>query len=307
VSLKDPPRLLDSTAKTPNFVRDALDAGRADVPRHDQLARLAQRLPIDVPPPAGPGSAPAPVAAIPSALPGAIVGAALGLAVIGLHALLTRAEAPPTLDRGAPTALLAASSAVASPTPPRRNDTSTPPSTAPVRAVAAPAIPAAASADPSMRSADKSPTDPPIAPPAAPGSGQDLAGRSAGGDLGAQAPTIAGETEIQLLQRAQDALGSSPARALDILNQHAARFPGAGLGQEREVIAIDALVRLGRAGEARERAAAFAARFPTSAHLRRIGSLVPSAGIDSALHKNPDPAAPTGQQGADRPPKEGLP
>ena len=65
--LKDPPRLLDSPTGTPDFLRDALDAGRADVPRVDQLARLAQRLPIDVPPP-GPGSAvPAPVAAIPSA------------------------------------------------------------------------------------------------------------------------------------------------------------------------------------------------------------------------------------------------
>jgi hypothetical protein len=95
------------------------------------------------------------------------------------------------------------------------------------------------------------------------------------------------ETEIQLLHRAQDALGSAPSRALDLLSLHAARFPAAALGQEREVLAIDALVRLGRIGEARARAAAFAARFPTSAHLHRLEALVPSTGIDSEVHKAP--------------------
>jgi hypothetical protein len=101
------------------------------------------------------------------------------------------------------------------------------------------------------------------------------------------------ETEIQLLQRAQDALGSAPSQALDLVNRHAARFPGAALGQEREVLAIDALVRLGRVSEARARAAAFAARFPASAHLHRLEALVPSTGIDSEVHKAPAQAAPT--------------
>lgn len=280
--LKDPPRLLDSAAGAPDFVRDALDAGRADVPRLDQLARLAQRLPIEVPPPNGPASPPtALLATLPSALPGAIVGAVLGLAVIGLHTLFTRSEAPPTVDRGAPTAILvAASTAPVTPDRAPRDSASTPPSLASVRAVAAPAITAASGAEPPPRSADPTANTAPIAPAAIAGSPVDLGVNSPAGNLGAQSPTIDSETEIQLLQRAQDALGSGPAQALDLINHHAVRFPGSSLGQEREVIAVDALVRLGRVGEARARAAVFAARFPTSAHLRRLAALVPNSGID---------------------------
>jgi hypothetical protein len=280
--LKDPPRLLDSAAGAPDYLRDALDAGRADVPRTDQLARLASRLPIDVLPPNGPGSPPpTPLTAIPSALPGAIVGAVLGLAVIGIHALFSRSEAPIAVDRGAPTAILVATAAApATPERAPRDGAITPPSMASARAVAAAAIPSAANAEPAPRSADQAANAAPIAPPAIAGSDPDRAAGSAPGDVGAEAATVDGENEIQLLQRAQDALGRGPAQALDLINRHASRFPGSILGQEREVIAIDALVRLGRVGEARARAEAFAARFPTSAHLRRLAALVPSAGID---------------------------
>lgn len=280
--LKDPPRLLDSAAGAPDYLRDALDAGRADVPRTDQLARLAQRLPIDVPPPNGPVSPPrAPLATIPSALPGAIVGAVLGLAVIGLHTLFTRTEAPTTVDRGAPTAILApATTAPVSPERAALEGAITPPAVAPVRAVAPPASTAASSAEPSPRSADQAANAAPIAPAVVAGAGPDLAFKTSGSDVGAGPATVDTETEVQLLQRAQDALDRSPAQALDLISRHAARFPGSGLGQEREVIAVDALVRLGHVGEARARAAAFAARFPTSAHLRRLAALVPSAGID---------------------------
>jgi hypothetical protein len=301
VPLNDPPRLLDPAAKTPGFMRDALDAGRADVPNLDQMARLAQRLPIAVPPPNAPrspptGSPPAPLTAIPSALPGAIVGAALGLAVIGLHALLTSVGSPVIAAPIAPSAIVAAASPRAStPERPRRDEATTPQSPAPARALVAPAISAAVAADPPARSGDTTPTGGSIAPAVAAGSPENSPGRSPEGDLGAGAPTIESDTEIQLLQRAQDALGSSPSRALDLVNRHVARFPRATLGQEREVIAIDALVRLGRVGEARSRAAAFAAQFPTSAHLRRLAALVPSTGIDSEVHKESTLPAPTGQ------------
>ena len=280
--LKDPPRLLDSAAGAPDYLRDALDAGRADVPRTDQLARLAQRLPIDAPPPNGTGSPPrGPLTTIPSAVPGAIVGAVLGLAVIGLHALFTRAEAPPTVDRGAPTAILApAATAPVYPERAARDAANPPPAMAPVRAVAAPAVTAAPGAEPSPRSADQAANTAPIAVVVLAGGGPDLAVKPSGSDVGAGPAIVDTETEIQLLQRAQDALGRGPAQALDLINRHAARFPGSNLGQEREVMAVDALVRLGRVGEARARAAAFAARFPTSAHLRRLAALVPSAGID---------------------------
>ena len=79
---------------------------------------------------------------------------------------------------------------------------------------------------------------------------------------------------MDVLRRAQDALASDPARALAICSEHQQTFKRSGFAQEREVIAIDALVRLGRRGEAEARADRFARSWPTSGHLRRIDSLL---------------------------------
>jgi hypothetical protein len=87
-----------------------------------------------------------------------------------------------------------------------------------------------------------------------------------------------------LLQDAQDALRSDPARALALANQHAQRAPRGALAQEREVIAIEALVKLGRRGEARQRAARFEAAYPNSAQNRRVHLLVGEE-IDAGAHK----------------------
>jgi hypothetical protein len=46
------------------------------------------------------------------------------------------------------------------------------------------------------------------------------------------------------------------------------------MAQEREVIAIDALMRLGRADGAKARAGRFHAAWPDSAHGRRVDALV---------------------------------
>ena len=77
-------------------------------------------------------------------------------------------------------------------------------------------------------------------------------------------------TEIAILEDSQDALQSNPARALAQVDRHAARFPHSALAQEREVIAIEALLRLGRSDEARLRAARFEQSYPTSAHVPRM-------------------------------------
>jgi hypothetical protein len=303
---KDPPRLLDldldPDTGARDFVRRALDAGRADGPRPDQLARLAQRLPlVHAAPPAPrapvtttPAAPPAPLAAIPSALPGAIVGAVLALAVLGLHALLSPSEAPPPAPREAPAATLAAPAKAGAPERTRLVDPVTPP-TAAARAIPAPAPapPIPASAEPAARPADPPPSSAPTALASTAITSPDPTPGSPPSTLTALSPTEDSETEIQLLQRAQDALGSAPTRALDLVNRHAAKFPGSAFGQEREVLAIDALVRLGRHSEARARAASFAARFPTSAHLHRLEALVPSTRIDNEVHKAPAEAAPT--------------
>ena len=82
------------------------------------------------------------------------------------------------------------------------------------------------------------------------------------------------DAEVKLLGRAQDALRGRPEEALALCAEHAKRFPAGANVQEREVIAIDALVRLGRKDEARARADRFEARFPGSTHQRRIETLL---------------------------------
>ena len=49
--------------------------------------------------------------------------------------------------------------------------------------------------------------------------------------------------QMVVLRRAQDTLGSDPAGALALCGAHAQHFPRSSFAQEREVIAIDALVR----------------------------------------------------------------
>jgi hypothetical protein len=76
--------------------------------------------------------------------------------------------------------------------------------------------------------------------------------------------------EDQLLERARRALGPDPNRALALTREHARSYPNGVLAQEREVIAIEALKRLGRTGEADARRGTFEQRYPQSAHRRNL-------------------------------------
>jgi hypothetical protein len=67
-------------------------------------------------------------------------------------------------------------------------------------------------------------------------------------------------------------LKSDPARALSRASEAAAHYPHGVLVQEREVIAITALRRLGRSAEADRRAEAFAKAFPGSAFQRKLSA-----------------------------------
>ena len=90
---------------------------------------------------------------------------------------------------------------------------------------------------------------------------------------GARAKT---PSEAALLERARRALSSNPALALELTRRHQAEFPRGVLRQEREVIAIEALRRLGKADQARERGSDFRREFPDSAHGRAVDrGLVP--------------------------------
>jgi hypothetical protein len=82
------------------------------------------------------------------------------------------------------------------------------------------------------------------------------------------------DNEVKLLDDALAAVRTSPDRALLICNEHARRYPNGEFAQEREVIAIEALVKLGRQREAEQRARRFEARYPGSSHQRRIETLI---------------------------------
>jgi hypothetical protein len=84
--------------------------------------------------------------------------------------------------------------------------------------------------------------------------------------------------EPQLIERARKALVADPKRALALTQEYQRRFPSGALGVEREVIALEALARLGQSAEARRLAVAFEAKHPTSIHLPRVRSLLARLG-----------------------------
>jgi hypothetical protein len=95
-------------------------------------------------------------------------------------------------------------------------------------------------------------TAPPVAPPVATDSGQ----------------------ELRLLARAHRIAADEPAVALALADEHARRFPAGLMDQEREMIAVTALVKLGRIAEARQRAERFAREHAGSAYLERMRGIL---------------------------------
>lgn len=85
-------------------------------------------------------------------------------------------------------------------------------------------------------------------------------------------PPASADEELELLQKAMS--HSEPEQALATVEQHQKRFPDSPLAQEREVIAVQALVKLGRMEAAQERARRFRAAWPTSTHLMRLEVLL---------------------------------
>lgn len=233
--MTDPPRLLDDPA-TGDALRSALEAGRAEVPTEAQLDALAAKLGplIGGGPGGGPPAGPSPVAGA-AATGGKLLGG-LGIAAAGVAVALLVA----TPD---------------DPVPPRPRPA--PVAEAPVEA------PASSLPEGLDVPEDAVPED--VAPPPEPS-----IARPRASPRPAPAFEVDPAAELALLRRSQDALRSDPAAALALTAEHERRFGLGTLGQEREVVAIDALDRLGRDDAARARAASFRERWPRSAHLRRI-------------------------------------
>lgn len=77
-------------------------------------------------------------------------------------------------------------------------------------------------------------------------------------------------SEVDLLFEARKQMQRDPRAALALLDQHKTRFDDGQLAPEREVLAIEALRKLGQTAAATARLRAFRARYPDSLHLRRL-------------------------------------
>jgi hypothetical protein len=82
------------------------------------------------------------------------------------------------------------------------------------------------------------------------------------------------EAEQRLLGRAESQAATDPGAALASTREHRMRFPCGQLGAERELIAVHALMRLGRTTEARARASALLRRSDGSLYADRVHQLV---------------------------------
>jgi hypothetical protein len=83
--------------------------------------------------------------------------------------------------------------------------------------------------------------------------------------------------EAAMLERARRAMADDPLhpeRTLTLLDEHARAFPNGALGQEGEVLRIEALCQGGRTTEGRARARAFLERHRAGLYTRRVGALL---------------------------------
>jgi hypothetical protein len=87
---------------------------------------------------------------------------------------------------------------------------------------------------------------PPAARPLSPESPAATSPREALGDTLAR--------EVELLEQARARFDADPASALALLDEHARVFPAGKLAIERELLALDALERIGKTADARSRA-----------------------------------------------------
>jgi hypothetical protein len=80
--------------------------------------------------------------------------------------------------------------------------------------------------------------------------------------------------EAKLLNQAHAAMAADPRAAYAFASEHAKRYPRGQLAAERELILVQALVKLGRAHEAEARGRALRKRFPSSIYGERLDAVL---------------------------------
>ncbi len=208
----------------------------------------------------------------------ALRGALLGVAVMGgVEVLGDRAPEPGPAPARPAVTVVARASAPPSPAPsetpappqrvsPPRETVRPPASQVPVQAASARPPPS-----PSPSASVAPAADAPASTSGAPGAPAASAASASTGDALA--------AEMEHLARLRALQDSDPVQALALVAEGHGRFPHGLFTQEREAIAVTALVRLGRTAEARARAAAFLSAYPRSAFAERIKNLT---GLDGA-------------------------
>jgi hypothetical protein len=104
----------------------------------------------------------------------------------------------------------------------------------------------------------------------------------------AAVPAVPPPSELALIRRAQAARGDSSlargtarfdgAEVLALLVQHEQLYPRGALAQEREMLAIETLLKAGQRSQAEARGRRFKASYPGSAHLPHLAALLARAG-----------------------------
>lgn len=88
--------------------------------------------------------------------------------------------------------------------------------------------------------------------------------------------------ELALLEQAHRALASAPTHALASIAAHERRFPASQYAQERELMAIEALLALNQIERARVHGERFLAQYPRSSHGRKVRSLIAAPRVAAA-------------------------
>jgi hypothetical protein len=288
----DPPRLVDSN-EIPDELRRGLEGLRGHVPSGAQLATIENRLGVEhaaAPSAAAPGSA---------VVAKALVGVGIAVGGAGLLWFLRSGSPGPTSTAEKPSAAMAVPSVAVEDTTNAPggvtpgNGAVRPSATEPLTGGSererTPEAPAGSGHGRASDQGEPGARNERSAPSTA--SGTDTLDRSAKSEATARAPSKtvtpsgvasnvqetpkSGESEIALLRDARATLAVDPAEALAITERHRSAYPRGSLGQEREIIAITALVKLGRTDAAQKRAEQFREAHPTSAYLVQLERILP--------------------------------
>ena len=245
--MSDPRRLLDEGSEASPLLRSLLSAAkRADEPSAQHVATVAAGLapllgPVVPPPIVPPPVVPPPVVAGvgSAALASKVVAVVVALGVAGGGVWYMQPRRAPAIVA-----------------PEVRSAPAVAPDAAPVEPPA-PVEPAA-----------------PVEPPAAPAPAPPIAPPKRAPHAAPSKP-VDPEAEAALVVAAEAALvRNDAAAALTLTRQHAARFSTGAHAEERDRIAIEALVRLGRTDRAHAAAQRFFTRFPQSIYRARLEGLL---------------------------------